>query len=815
MSHDRDDSGFDADEARMLRSFFRDEAHDELEGITRRLLHASRAELDRAALQEMMRTTHTLKGSAATVGLSDVAACAHELESLFARLRAGTIGWSAATADALIEIVDTLRAVVDDADAPEAAADRIARMRQQMAALAALAARREPAATRAQTPPSRREGTPAGAQNREPAGAAARRAAPPDRAREPTDRPSAVAPSPGDAAPEPALAASDSGAIAIPTDAADAPADGSVAGRRRRDTTRVLRIDAARIDRLMDSVGELTFDRTRIDRRIGDLRRAVRELDATRRTLRDVAGALGERLGDDAAALADIEERLAAHVAALARSTSALADDAAALGETAGALQSGLSAVRMASARVLFERLSVSLREIAREAGKRIEVDTSGDDTEFDKLVADQVFAPILQILRNAVAHGIEPAEQRIAAGKPPVGRISLRARHQADAVWIDIADDGAGIDPDALRERFVALGLWTPQRARRATEAEVLRAMFEPGVSTRDETDALAGRGVGLDSVRETIARLGGDITVESTRGAGTTFSLRLPVTAAVSQALLFKIAGHVYAIPNVHVLDTVWIEASSPAMPDRLRLADGSVPLVVLQAVLGAPAPADARRVPAVVVDYAGKRLAVTCDRVIGPREIIVKSLGPLLSDLPLYAGGTISGSGKVQLIIDTAALVQLAHPDAPIDLPADRHPHPPAPDVPPPRVLVADDSRSVREAVSRMLAGAGYVVDVAEDGERALTMLRQTRYAALVTDIEMPRLDGFGLLEAMRRHPHLAQLPAIVISSRTTRPNRERAKQLGAARFIPKPVTRKRLVAALERLLRRAADVPPAGA
>ncbi len=779
---DSTDTGFDADESAMLKSFFRDEAHDYLENITRRLLHASRATLDAAAIAEMLRATHTLKGSAATVGLHEIAEAAHALEDSFAGLRSNPSIWSAAIADVAVEVVDTLRSIVDS-DNEHATAGLLMKFREQLGAL-------------------RKSDEDDGDDDETveaPVATPVRRPAFDD---EDDDETVEVAVAP----------AIDSGRIplATPFDADDdltAEEDRRMWPDRRRDEHQVLRVDAARVDRLMNGVGQLVFDRTRIERRSADLRRLVRDLTKTRQQLRDqleVARGVSDAL---AVRVADIEAALAQHIAHLARSTAALIDDAETLRQTTQSLQDGLTQVRMTSVRVLFERLGRSLRTIARAAGKRVELRTSGEDTEFDKTVADQITDPLTQILRNAVAHGIEDAEERRAQGKPVTGHIRLHARHEGEAVYIEVSDDGAGVDPGVLRQRLVDSGRWSRAQAATATDAAILRAIFEPGVSTREETDALAGRGVGLDSVRETIAKLGGDIRLESTRGHGTTFTLRLPITTAISQALLFKIAGNVYAVPNVHVIETAHIEASSPVMPNHLRREGEIVPLVVLQQVLGEPVPADARRVPAVVIEYAGKRLAITCDRVIGPREIVVKSLGPLLAPMPLFAGGTISGSGKVQLILDSAALARIAHPEAdtvPASADASSARQKRITTEMPTlsrRVLIADDSRSVRETLGRMLAGRGYIVDTADDGQRAYDMLREMPYDALVTDIEMPRMNGFELLERVRAHKDTMHLPAVVISSRTARANRERARMLGAKTFIPKPVTRKKLMTALE--------------
>jgi CheY-like chemotaxis protein len=239
----------------------------------------------------------------------------------------------------------------------------------------------------------------------------------------------------------------------------------------------------------------------------------------------------------------------------------------------------------------------------------------------------------------------------------------------------------------------------------------------------------------------------------------------MRLPLTTAISNALLFKVGGHVYALPNVHVLGTVEaIERAGEDLPGQLDFEGAAVPLVLLHGALAAPAPRAGAAVPAVVMDYASHRLALAVDKIVGPREIVVKNLGPLLSPLPLYVGGTISGSGKVQLILDPAALVRLAYPEAAAAGAARRR-------SPAARVLVADDSPAVREAMAHILERAGYQVDAAATGLSAWRMLGRARYDALVTDLQMPEMGGVELIERLRADPVLAHLPVVVVSSRAT--------------------------------------------
>ena len=713
------DDSFNTSEYRALRLLFRDESHEALEQVAHLLLRAGTDRIDPDALTELLRTTHSLKGTAGTVGLREFADAAHRLEGVLERLRAGALVWSGAVRDAVVEVVDGLRALAEAAE-DEVEAAELARGLER--ALAAVGSAAEVADVET-----------------DPGGSATG-------LRGPTESgPHRVARSG-----EPAQ----------------------------------LRVDPARIDRLMDSVGELIFDRTRIERRVIELRGSVEQLAL----LRDAMFASAEASGD--LPLRSLARDLSDRVGLLERLAGELLEDTGALRRTGNALQDGLTDIRMQSSRSLFQRLAPQVRALARAAGVPIRLITHGGETEFDKSVADQIVEPLIHLLRNAVAHGIEPPEVRRALGKPAEGQITIAARHEGRSVVIEVADDGAGVDPRVVRQRLVQSGRWSESRAQVAGDDEVLRALFDARVSSREEVDELAGRGIGLDAVRDTVVRLGGEIAVSSTVGIGTSFTMRLPQTTSISNALLFKVGGHVFAIPNVHVVETAQVEVSSPAVPSILRVRDGAVPLVLLHRVLGAALPADVRSVPAVVIDYASRRLAVTCDKIVGPREIVVKNLGPLLSPLPLYAGGTISGSGKVQLILDPAALVRLAYPE-----PAA------APRRAAGRVLVADDSRAVRQAMALLLERAGYQVDLADSGLAAWRMLGRAHYDALVTDLEMPEMGGLELIERVRGDALLAELPVVIISSRAGDAARARAARLDVVAVLAKPVDPDRLLAALE--------------
>ncbi|HET6611343.1 MAG TPA: response regulator [Kofleriaceae bacterium] len=525
---------------------------------------------------------------------------------------------------------------------------------------------------------------------------------------------------------------------------------------RRQSDLEILRIAASRIDELMDTVGELAITRTRLARHARNL--------------------------------TEVSERSTGEIkAALATLAAAITSDVDALQGGLDALQDGLARTRMMPFRSLYRQLALQLRQLCRSAGVHVDLHTSGEDIEIDKVVAARVADPLIQLLRNAIAHGIEPRARRGEAGKPARGTITLSARHEGRQVAIEVTDDGAGIDPAALRELLVRGGTLSAAQAKAASDDQIVAAIFEPGVTSRAEADQLSGRGVGLDMVRATIAKLGGEISVRSTLGVGTTFSIKLPFTAVLAKALLFKAGGEVMAVFDAYVAGTAEVK-NAPVLPAEVTCEGERVPLVDLHAALAIARPAAAASLGAVVLSFAGRRLAFSCDRVIGPREIVVKDLGPLLAPLALFVGGTVSGSGKVQLILDPAALTALAlasHGDASA---AGR------------RVLVADDSVTARAGVARALARAGFAVDTAEDGGHAWEMLARKTYDAVVTDIDMPALTGLELLARIRDTAKLSSLPVIVISASATPEAEILARRLGVRAIFAKPVAARHLIAAL---------------
>lgn len=753
-----------AEDGDLLRGLFIDEAEGHLHAIGEAQAALARAPdgvLPGDTVDALFRHLHSLKGAAGSVGFEAIGRAAHELEELIAEIRQGQVALTAGILEHLDEGVGHLRALLEGA-----------RM---------VSSRPRPSAAQ--------DGSQYGSQDSQDASL--------DGSQNPAE------------------------GTRAPGDPARRRADRRAGIERRRSTDRLLRVESERLDALLDGVGDLVILRTRVERRLRELEGVMRDLNATRTRLRSVLGALGESVpnapitpttrgpGDSPVALLDrlseVELEFAGVVAHMDRAARGLGAETEGLRRTCDHLDDQLRRARLVPLEWVFQRLNGALRELERSAGRRAEMLVHGGDLEVDKSVAEHLSEPLLHLLRNALAHGIEPPAERQARGKPTRGHIQVSARLEGEVVYIVFQDDGRGIDREAVRQALTRRGRLAPDAPLR--EDLLLAALFEPGFSSRAEANALAGRGMGLNIVKRAIMRLGGELTVEYQPGAFTRFRLTVPLTAAITQALLFKVGGQVYAIPAAQVVEAL------PLGPDDLLVKGGGlegvtrrtpaghgppIPILRLHAVLGVEV-SPGRRAAALHVRYGDRRFILTCDKVIGPRTIVVRPLGPLLGLLPLYAGVTISGAGKAQLVLDLAALADAAHSPTRLPvLPSTRRGQA--------RVLVVDDSRLSREAASRVLAAAGHQIVTAEDGWEAWETLSERRFDAVVTDLEMPRVDGFELITRIRRDATVRHLPIVVLSSRTAQATRDRALRAGADAVLPKGPHRRALAETVAQLLAR---------
>jgi two-component system chemotaxis sensor kinase CheA len=445
-----------------------------------------------------------------------------------------------------------------------------------------------------------------------------------------------------------------------------------------------------------------------------------------------------------------------------------------------------LAGMRLTPVGGLFARLSAAVEAEARRSGRAIVVRTEGTSETIDRRTSELLVAPCLQLVRNAVAHGIEPEAQRVAAGKPAAGRVQLHVERRGSEVAFVCRDDGAGIDVEAVRRAAVQAGTLATAQAAAASAQELFGLLLRGGLTTARRLTEVSGRGVGLDVARETVAHLNGEVVIESTVGRGTSIELRVPISLSSISTLVLDVAGSTAVVPLDAVLRTLRLEGSEIARNpanDSIVYEGKVIPFVPLARALRRPV-ASTRERPywsAVVVRSGSALAAIGVDRLLGTASVVARPLPAHAAVEPIVMGAALDAEGNPQVVLDPAGLVVAAQaehgagrePERPSRLP----------------VLVIDDSLTTRMLEQSILESAGYEVALATSAEEALVMARQHRYGAFVVDVEMPGMSGFDFVATTRADPKLRDVPAILVTSRNAPEDRRRGEEVGALAYVVK--------------------------
>jgi two-component system chemotaxis sensor kinase CheA len=508
-------------------------------------------------------------------------------------------------------------------------------------------------------------------------------------------------------------------------EAPEAPEPERVPPPKRTGDGRSVRVPAEKIDRLLDLVGETVLHQRRLEHELEPGDKAE----------------LAESLSDEL----DVGARLV--------------DD----------LKTAAIGMRTRPLSTIVGSLPRAVRDIAAELGKDVELVVHGAEVELDRIILESLSDPLVHLLRNAIAHGVELPAEREAAGKPARGRLELRAEQRGPTVEITVADDGRGVPEKALEE------------ARRV--GSLVDVLARPGFSTAGAVSEIAGRGVGLDAVKVHADTFGGSLEVRSEPGAGTEIVLRLPLALALLDVLLVERHRIVYGIP-LGAVDEVLASDDTMSLVGRraLNLRGQPVPLEDLADLRSADAPALPERSPAVVVASGGRRVAVRCDRLIGEEEVLLGTMSPLLGGIEGYLGTAILGDGTIALVLEPAALTRGTTPTRRVQELEQTS-------IETPKVLVVEDSFTVRELQRSILEAAGYRVETARDGREALARVASNGIDLVVTDVEMPELDGLALTRAIRADAEHSSLPVVVVSSRGSDEDRQAGIDAGADAYIAK--------------------------
>jgi len=737
----------------MIELFF-DEATERVAALAGKLIEIERRPHDGELLRDVFRDLHTVKGSSAMVGLAPVNQLAHAAEDLVGQIRDSGRNVDGPVVDALLTALDGLR-------------DMLGQARARLV----ISVDPGPAIARLRNP----------------------------------NGPTAAAPASAASAASAASVASPGASGGRDTASAGAASrgPGASAGEAARQT---IRVDFDKLDRLLNLVGELVLGRDGLRGAVQALGSITTELAADRGVARRAARAYATTGSGGVRGFDHLGDELSRVERVLADVTTDLDQGTGRLDAISAELRDQVMRLRMVSVAGVFRKHVRTVRDLAANLGKRARLELDGEDTELDKLLVEALDEPLMHLVRNAIDHGIEPPDARAAAGKPPEGVIRIAAAHRGNQVEIRVSDDGRGLDPDKLRDKAIERGLISPAAAEAMDDPAARELIFRAGFSTAATVSEISGRGVGMDVVRQTIVtRLKGTIEVESTKGRGSAFVLKLPLTLAIIQVIIARAGGETFAIPldvvkRVLVIDPHDIELIGDREVCVVR--GHHVPLIRLDTILELDGGNDGM-LQLVLVDHAGQTYALVCDHLVGKREIVIKSLGPLLANVPCTAGATLLAD-RVALILDVPAIIRRAL-DRPTAARRAVRAHAGAGGA---QILLVEDSDTVRESLRRLLTDAGYLVTVAIDGQHGLELARSRRFDLISTDVMMPKLDGYELTRALRATPDYADTPIVMVTSMGERIDRVRGFDAGVDEYITKPHDRSMLLRVVRKLLGHAA-------
>lgn len=538
-----------------------------------------------------------------------------------------------------------------------------------------------------------------------------------------------------------------------------------------------VRVDVRRLDHLMNLIGELVLGKNRLIRIYGDV----------------------EERYDGEKFLEELNQ--------VVSSISAVTTD----------LQLAVMKTRMQPVGKVFNKFPRMVRDLSRELGKSIELIIEGEETELDKSIVEEIGDPLIHIIRNSCDHGIEPLEERRRLNKPETGKVQLSAYNEGNHIVIKISDDGKGLDPVMLKEKAIEKGVISERDAEGMSDREAFNLIFKPGFSTAKVVSNVSGRGVGMDVVKTNIEKLNGIIEIDSEVGVGTTQKLKIPLTLAIIQALLVGVQEEYYAIPLSSVLETVRISQDEIYTVDGksvLRLRDEVLSLVRLSDIFKVDAILESNSdVYVVIIGLADQKIGVIVDYLIGQEEVVIKSLGYYLKNTRGIAGATVRGDGKITLIVDVGAMMDMAKSiKVNITTLMNESENTKSKNSPSDYIVLAiDDSSTDRAIIRKCLKPLGITILEAANGLEGLEMLKNGDKIpdAILVDIEMPKMDGYTFASEVRKYNKFKNLPLIAVTSRVTKTDRMRGVESGMTEYITKPYSGEYLTTVVKRSIKLEGD------
>jgi two-component system, chemotaxis family, sensor histidine kinase and response regulator WspE len=736
-----------------LMDLFRSEAESQTAILSAGLLTLEADEASGPTIEPMMRAAHSLKGAARIVGLDTAVRVAHVMEDVLVAAQKGKLRLQPSHVDTLLRGVDFLSqlAQISEADAPSWQAAQESLVESLVAAIASLLS----GETVLFTESASIEPIP----------------------------PAPVQEVPKDAPPVPPAK----------------PAEIAPARAATEEADRVVRVTAESLTRLLALAGESLVQARQL-RPFVDSLLALRSSQAGLwENMQRLEDRLSHGAESDRAALLDLvtkaKRQAQQGMQTLGEKAESIEDFARRSEDLSGRLHHEVITCRMRPLADGIRGFPRLVRDVARQLGKTVQFEILGEATGVDRDILERLEAPLNHLIRNALDHGLEGPEERLAAGKPEMGSIRLEARHRAGMLHITLTDDGRGIDPKRLRAKVVERNLTSKAMAEQLTEAELLEFLFLPGFSTRDAVTDLSGRGVGLDVVQSMVQAVAGSVRVSSQLGKGTVFSLLLPITRSLVRALLVRIADEPYAFPLSRIDRILMVDPETIQMIEgrqHLLIEEQPVALVAGSQILElSDGPKHGSALPVVVVGDRGQRFGVAVEEFLGERDLEVRPLDSRLGKVADVSSASVLENGWPVLIIDVEDLVRsidnllgrrrlkrIGVQDGagePLKIAK--------------RILVVDDSITVRELERQLLESRGYHVDLAVDGLDGWNAVRGNRYDLIVSDVDMPRMDGIQLVRSIKQDPRLKSIPVVIISYKDREEDRIRGLDAGANSYLTK--------------------------
>lgn len=735
----------------QLMSTFKAEADDHLTSLTSLLLRLEKADEDGAELlEEIFRAAHSLKGAARAVEIECIETTSHGMENVFAAAKRGDLTLTPGHYDLLYKAIDKisscLTALAAGEPAPEADEALLGRLEESVTAVE-------------------------------------------------TDNQPALAEATGQAKPK---AKKSSGAVED-----------------------MVRVSTRKLDGLMTHVEELLVSKIRGEQRVAELKEIKTALQNWQKSWFKVRGTYDKQrrqpqqeITDLVAFLGENQDNLKWFWTQTNQLLQEFSKDSLRMSLITEDLQEDILRVRMMPVASVFDSYHRVVRDLARAQKKKVNLVVSGSTVELDKKLIEGIKDPLMHIIRNAVDHGIEEPTVRKAAGKPETGTVWLRASQQGNTIQVEVEDDGGGIDLGRIVQVAIDKGIIASQQAKGLSDEDIRLLIFQSGFSTAVNITNVSGRGVGMDVVKTNIEKLNGLVHISPRAGGGTRFAFSLPLTLSTSRVLLVKAGGETFAIPTTSVERIVRVDRSeifTVGSSAAIRIAGRSLSLVNVADVLeldGATDDAEASKIPVIILGAAERRVAFSIDSLLGETEIVIKTLGKMMSRVRNVSGATILGNGQVVMILNVSDMIKSAksarhriftsevetHSASVHDLNKGRI-----------SVLIVDDSITTRIMEKNILESAGYNVALANDGMEAYEALKLNQFDLLISDVDMPRMNGFELTAKVKQSHELKDLPIVLVTSLDSSADRERGLECGADAYIIKhSFDQKNLLETIEQLV-----------